>query len=46
MSLTPPDACGMPVAEARALMERQWSPETNEHEDAPVWAAFIAPRER
>jgi protein tyrosine phosphatase (PTP) superfamily phosphohydrolase (DUF442 family) len=40
------DACGMPEAEARALMERQWSPETNEHEDAPTWAAFIAPRER
>jgi len=39
------DACGMPEAEARALMERQWSPETNEHEDAPAWAAFIGPRE-
>ena len=39
------DACGMPEAEARALMERQWSPEANEHEDAPAWAAFIAPRE-
>ena len=39
------DACGMPEAEARALMERQWSPETNGHEDAPTWAAFIAPRE-
>jgi protein tyrosine phosphatase (PTP) superfamily phosphohydrolase (DUF442 family) len=35
------DACGMPEAEARALMERQWSPETNGHEDAPTWAAFI-----
>ena len=35
------DACGMPEAEARALMERQWSPETNEHPDAPTWAAFI-----
>jgi len=34
-------ACGMPEAEARALMERQWSPESNEHEDAPAWAAFI-----
>jgi uncharacterized protein (TIGR01244 family) len=39
-------ACGMPEAEARALMERQWSPERNEHEDAPTWAAFIAPREK
>ena len=29
------DACGMPEAEARALMERQWSPETNDHPDAP-----------
>jgi uncharacterized protein (TIGR01244 family) len=34
-------ACGMAEAEARALMERQWSPETNTHEDAPAWAAFI-----
>lgn len=39
------DARGMPEPEARALMERQWSPETNEHEDAPTWAAFIAPEE-
>ena len=35
------DVRGMPEPEARALMERQWSPETNEHEDAPAWAAFI-----
>ena len=40
------DACGMPEAEARALMERQWSPETNDHPDAPAWAAFIAEQER
>ena len=33
---------GMPEAEARALMERVWTPETNEHEHAPTWAAFIA----
>jgi protein tyrosine phosphatase (PTP) superfamily phosphohydrolase (DUF442 family) len=33
---------GMPEAEARALMERQWSPETNESKDAPAWAAFVA----
>jgi len=26
-------------------MEQQWSPETNDHEDAPTWAAFIAPRD-
>ena len=35
------DVRGMSEPEARALMERQWSPETNEHEDAPAWAAFI-----
>jgi protein tyrosine phosphatase (PTP) superfamily phosphohydrolase (DUF442 family) len=35
---------GMLEAEARALMEQQWSPETNDHPDAPTWAAFIAPR--
>lgn len=40
------DACGMPAAEARALMEQQWSPEENGHPDAPRWAALIAPRER
>ena len=40
------DACGMPEAEARALMERQWSPEKNGHPDAPQWAAFVAPREK
>ena len=38
------DVRGMPEAEARALMERQWSPETNEHADAPTWAAFILRR--
>jgi uncharacterized protein (TIGR01244 family) len=35
------DACGMPEPEARALMERQWSPETHDHPAAPAWAAFI-----
>ena len=40
------DACGMAEPEARALMEQQWSPGTNEHENAPTWAAFIAPREK
>ena len=39
------DACGMPEAEARALMERQWSPETNDHADAPKWAELIRKRE-
>ena len=35
---------GMPEAEARALMEQQWSPENNDHADAPTWAAFIEER--
>ena len=34
--------CGIAEREARALMERQWSPETNGQKDAPVWAQFIA----
>jgi len=38
------DACGMPEAEARALMEQQWSPERSDHPDAPKWAAFIRER--
>jgi protein tyrosine phosphatase (PTP) superfamily phosphohydrolase (DUF442 family) len=33
---------GMNEALARTLMERQWSPETSDHEAAPQWAAFIA----
>ena len=40
------DACGMPEAEARALMEQQWSPEEHDHPDAPTWAAFISERGR
>ena len=40
------DACGMPEAEARAMMEQQWSPEEHDHPDAPTWAAFIAERGR
>jgi len=36
------DHAGMAEAEARALMERQWSPETSDHADAPAWASFIA----
>lgn len=39
-------ACGMAEAEARALMEQQWSPEENDHPDAPTWAAFIGKQER
>lgn len=37
-------ACGMPEAEARAVLERQWSPERSDHPDAPAWAAFIGER--
>jgi uncharacterized protein (TIGR01244 family) len=36
---------GMSEADARALMHRQWSPDTIEHKDAPVWARFIAKAE-
>lgn len=35
------DIRGMPEPEARALMERQWSPETSGNADAPAWARFI-----
>ncbi len=36
------DVQGMAEPQARALMERQWVPETNPHPDAAAWAAFIA----
>lgn len=32
----------MPADEARALMERQWTPQTNGNKDAPAWVRFIA----
>lgn len=32
---------GMDEAEARAQMERIWSPDENDHPDAPKWAAFV-----
>ncbi|WP_159870103.1 protein tyrosine phosphatase family protein [Novosphingobium sp. 9U] len=35
---------GMAEADARALMERQWSPQTSENRDAPGWARFIEGR--
>jgi uncharacterized protein (TIGR01244 family) len=35
---------GMPEAEARALMEQQWSPETSDYPGASAWAALIAER--
>jgi protein tyrosine phosphatase (PTP) superfamily phosphohydrolase (DUF442 family) len=38
------DVAGMPEAEARALMERQWAPDRDERY-APVWGAFIAKKE-
>jgi uncharacterized protein (TIGR01244 family) len=34
-------AKGMPRPEARALLERQWTPETSQSKDAPAWAQFI-----
>ena len=37
---------GMDEAEARALMEQQWSPEAHDHPAAPQWAALIAGAER
>ena len=33
---------GMAQAEARAIMERQWSPDGNDRPEAQVWADFIA----
>jgi uncharacterized protein (TIGR01244 family) len=35
-------AAGMAAPEARELLERQWTPETSEADDAPVWAHFIS----
>jgi uncharacterized protein (TIGR01244 family) len=32
---------GMPEAEARALMNVQWDPDSSSNESAPAWAAFI-----
>lgn len=32
---------GMAAVEARALMEPQWSPDTDPQPDAPTWARFI-----
>lgn len=33
---------GMAESEARALMEQQWWPQHNSHQDGPAWARFIA----
>ncbi len=32
---------GMPEHQARAILERQWQPATNEQKDGPTWARFI-----
>jgi len=37
------EVIGMAEPAARALMARQWVPETNAHPLAPIWAAYIAP---
>lgn len=39
------DVRGMPEDEARALMERQWQPESHPHPAASAWAALISRRE-
>ena len=36
------DACGIPEAEARALMQQQWSPEESDYPGAAQWAALVA----
>ncbi len=40
------ESCGMPESEARALMERQWSPETSDYPGASAWAGFIQQEDR
>lgn len=35
---------GLPEEAARAIMARQWEPETSDNPSAPQWAAFIARR--
>jgi len=36
------DRRGLPEPEARAIMERQWSPDGHDGKEAQVWADFIA----
>lgn len=36
------DHRGLPEPEARAIMERQWSPDGHDSKEAQIWAAFIA----
>jgi uncharacterized protein (TIGR01244 family) len=35
-------ARGMDPIEARALMQRHWTPESSDNPHAPAWAAFVA----
>ena len=35
------EACGMSEAEARALMERVWTPHTSDHPEVQPWRAFL-----
>jgi len=37
------EVIGMDELAARAIMARQWTPETDTHPLAPIWAAYIAP---
>jgi protein tyrosine phosphatase (PTP) superfamily phosphohydrolase (DUF442 family) len=37
---------GMDEGAARGQMERIWSPDENDHEDAPAWAAFVRGEDR
>jgi len=38
------DVAGMPEFEARALMQKIWSPDKGDHPTLKPWAEFIAPR--
>ncbi len=38
------DVLNMATGEARALMARQWEPETTDYPGAEAWAKFITPR--
>ena len=40
------DHRAMPEPQARAIMERQWSPDGNDRPEALVWAEFIARSDR
>ncbi len=37
---------GMDASQARGQMEQIWSPDENDHKDAPTWAAFVRGEER